>query len=62
MSELFSKISSISDEYEYFNIQIKLPSNIIFICIHAISGIQIYLDICFVNMCHQNMSEYLFGK
>ena len=33
MSEPFSKISTISDEYEYLNIRIELPSNIIRICI-----------------------------
>ena len=39
MSEPFSKMFSISDEYEYSNIRIKLPSNIIHIRIRAISGV-----------------------
>ena len=55
MSEPFSKISSISDEYEYLNIQIKLPSNKLRNHILAISGIQIYLDIHSVNMWHPNI-------
>ena len=50
MSEPFSKISSISDEYQYLNIQIKLLMNIICSPIHAISGVLIYSDICSVNM------------
>ena len=61
MSEPFSQISSISDEYEYLNIQIKLPANTIRICICAISGIKIYSDICLVNMWHTNLFGYLFG-
>ena len=61
MSEPFSKVSSISDEYEYSNIRITLPLNIIPICICAISGIQIYLDICLVNVWHQNIFGYSFG-
>ena len=56
MSEPFSKNSSISDEYEYLNIQIKGR-----IRIRAISGIQIYLDICFVNKWHPSIFEYSFG-
>ena len=55
MSEPFSKISSISDEYEYSNIRIRLPSNIIRIRIRAISGVQIYSDIRSVNMWHPNI-------
>ena len=43
MSEPFSKISSTSDEYEYLNFRIKLPSNIIRSPICAISDVQIYL-------------------
>ena len=42
MSEPFFKISSISDEYEYWNIGIKLPLDIICIRICAILGLQIY--------------------
>ena len=49
ISHPFKKISSISDEYEYSNIQIIWPSNIIRIRICAISGIQIYSDIHSVN-------------
>ena len=52
MSEPFSQISLISDEYEYSNILIKLPSNIMRSCICANSGIQINSDICLVNMWH----------
>ena len=58
---LFSKISLISDEYEYLNIWIKLPSNNVRICDCAISGIQVYLDICSVNMWHPNIFGYLFS-
>ena len=59
MSESFSKVTTISDEYKYSNIQIKWPSNII--CIRAIyeyfwtfvrfiiCGIRIYSDIRLVN-------------
>ena len=61
MSEPFSKMSSISDEYEYLNIRIKLPSNIIRIRISANSGVQIYLDIRLVNMGYPNKFGYLFG-
>ena len=61
MGEPFSKISSISDEYEYKNIQINLNSNIICICICAISGIKIYSDIHSVNMWHPNIFGYFFG-
>ena len=61
MSEPFSKISSISDEYEYLNIQIILPSNIICIRIRAISGVRIYWDIRLVNMWHPNIFGFLFG-
>ena len=50
MCEPLKKKSSISEKYKYLNIKIKWPSNIICICIHAISGVQIYLDICSVNM------------
>ena len=39
MSEAFEKVSSVSDEYEYSNIRVKLPLNIIRIHIHAISGV-----------------------
>ena len=51
----FSKISSISDEYEYLNTQITLPSNIIHIHVCAISKVRIYLEICLVNMLHPNI-------
>ena len=61
MSEPFSKISSISDDYEYSNIRIKLPSNIIRIRIRAISGTQIYSDIHSVNMWYPNIFGYSFG-
>ena len=61
ISEYFLKISSIRDEYEYKNIKIKWPSNIIRIRIRAISGIQIYSDICLVNMLHPNLFRYSFG-
>ena len=61
LSEPLSKITSISDEYEYSNIRIKLPSNIIRIRICDISSVQIYLDICLVNMWHPNIFGYLFG-
>ena len=61
MSEPFSKMLSISDEYEYSNIRIKLPSNIIRICICEISGVRIYLDICSVNIGHPNIFGYSFG-
>ena len=47
ISEWFLKNSLISNKYEYSNIRIKLPSNIIRIRIRAISGIQIYSDIPF---------------
>ena len=60
MSEPFSKISSISDDYEYSNIRIKLPSNIIRIRIRAISGVRIYSDIRLVNMWHLNLFRYSF--
>ena len=43
------------------NIRIKLPLNIIRIRIRAISGVQIYLNICLVNMRHPNIFGYLFG-
>ena len=43
MSEpFFNFFSSISDEYEYLNNLIKVPSNIICIRICAVSGLQIY--------------------
>ena len=61
ISECFKKNSSISDEYVYSNIQIKWPSNIICICIRAISGIGIYSDICSVNMLHPDIFGYSFG-
>ena len=61
ISEPFLKFSSISDENEYLNIRIKLPSNNILICIHDISGIQIYSDICLVNMLHPNILGYSFS-
>ena len=61
MSEPFKKTSLISDEYEYLNILIKLPSTIICIRIHAIFVVQIYLDIFLVNMWHPNIFRYLFG-
>ena len=54
MSEPFFKYSSISDKYKYSNIRTKLPSNIICIHIHAISGVQINSDICWENMWYTN--------
>ena len=54
-------MSSISDEYEYSNIRIKLPSNIIGIRICASSGVQIYSDIRSVNMGYPNIFGYSFG-
>ena len=57
-----SKVITISDEYLYSNIRIKLPSTIIRICIHAISRVQIYSDMRSVNMWHPNIFGYLFGK
>ena len=60
MSEPFSKISSISDEFKYSNIWLKLPLNIIRICICAISGIWIYSDVYSVNMWHPNIFGYSF--
>ena len=62
MSEPFSKVTKISDEYEYCNIQMTWHSNIICICILAISRLQRYSDICSVNMWHLNMFGYSFGK
>ena len=61
ISECFKKNSLISDEYEYSNIQIKWPSNIIRIRIRAISRIRIYSDIRSVNMLHPNIFGYSFG-
>ena len=61
MSGPFSKISSISDEYEYSNVEMKLPLKIICIHICAISGVQIYSGIRLVNRWHLNIFEYLFG-
>ena len=61
MSEPFSKMPSISDEYEYSNIQIKLPLNILRIRIRANSDVRIYLDICSVNMGYPNIFGYSFG-
>ena len=61
MSEAFYKISSISDNYEYSNIQIKWPSNIICLHIRAISGVQIYSYIRSVNMLHSNIFRYSPG-
>ena len=62
MSESFFKVTAISYEYEYTNIQIKWPSNIIRICICAISRVRIYLYTCLANMWHPNILGYLFGK
>ena len=62
MSEYFSKVTTISDEYKYSNIQIQWPSNIICILIHAISRVGIYSDICSVNMWHPNIFRYSFSK
>ena len=56
----FSKVTTISDEHEYLNIQIKWPSNIIQIHICAIFQVPIYQDICLVNMGHPNIFGYLF--
>ena len=39
----------------------KLPSNIIYFCIRAISGIWIYSDNCLVNILHPNIFGYSFG-
>ena len=61
MSEPIWKTPSISDEYEYSNIQNKWPSNNICICIHAILGAQIYSDIHLVNMLQPNIFGYSFG-
>ena len=62
MSEYFSKVTTISDEYEYLNIRIKWPSNIIRIRICAISRVRIYSDIRSVNMWHANIFGYSFGR
>ena len=51
----------ISDEYEYSNILIKWPSNMICIHICAICGVQVYLVICSVNMLNPNIFGYSFG-
>ena len=40
----------------------KCPSNIIRICIRAISWVQIYLDIFLEIIWHANIFKYLFGK
>ena len=61
MSESFKKNPSISDEYEYLNIWLKWPSNIIRIRICAISGVRIYSDIRSVNVFHPNIFGYSFG-
>ena len=61
MSEPSVKIPLISDEYEYSNIQIKLPSHIICIRIYAISRVRIYSDIRLVKMWHPNIFVYSFG-
>ena len=52
-SKPFLKLPSISNEYEYSNIRIKWPLNIIRIRICAISGIWIYLV-------HNVPSEYIW--
>ena len=57
----FQKNSSISDNYKYSNIRIKGPSNIIYIHICAISEVQIYSDICLVNMLHLNIFRSSVG-
>ena len=59
MSEPFKKISSISDVYEYSNIEIKSSSYIIHI--FAISGVRIYSDLRSVNMWHPKIIGYLFS-
>ena len=56
----FFKVTTISDEYEYLNIRIKWPSNILRIC--AISRVGIYSDIRLVNMWHPNIFGYLSRK
>ena len=61
-NEPVSKVITISDEYSYSNIRIKLPSTMIHIRIHAISRVQIYSDMRSVNMWHPNICEYLSGK
>ena len=40
----------------------KMPLNILHICICAISLVQMYLNICSVNMWHPNIFGYLFVK
>ena len=49
-SEHLWKVSSISDKYEYYNIRMEWLSNIIRISICAFFEVQIYLDICLVNL------------
>ena len=55
-------VTTISDKYEYSNIKIKCSSNIICICIFAISWLRIYSDIHLVNTWHPNIFEYLLNK
>ena len=59
MSEPFTKIPLISDEYKYLNIRIKC---IRIKCIRAISGIEIYFIIPSVNMLHPSIFGYSFGS
>ena len=57
MSDFFPKVTTTSDEYKYLNIGINWPSNIICICISAISRVQIYSYICLENKWHPNIFE-----
>ena len=62
MSEPFSKVNTIRDDHKYSNIWIRWPSNIVCICICAISQVQIYSDIRLVNIWHLNIFVYSLGK
>ena len=62
INELFFKVTTLSHEYEYLNIQIKWPSNIICIHIYAISRVRISWDIHSVNTRHPNIFGYSFVK
>ena len=56
LEETLLKNSSSSYAYKYSNIELKGPLNII--CIHDISGVQIYSDISLVNMWDPNIFGY----
>ena len=63
ISEPFSKVIIINDDYEYSNIWRKIwLLYIICICVCAISWFQIYSDIRLVNMWHLIIFKYFFGK